>query len=110
MAKINLAALSLKELVELQKDLPGVIADRARAERADVRAKLAAIASDAGFSLDEILNTTKGSRRGSKSGSAPVKYRNPENPDETWSGRGRMATWLKEKIAKRGVKLEDFAV
>ncbi len=37
------------------------------------------------------------------------KYRNPERPSETWSGRGKMARWLREKLAA-GAKLEDFAV
>ena len=37
------------------------------------------------------------------------KYRNPERPSETWSGRGKMARWLSEKLAS-GAQLEDFAV
>lgn len=37
------------------------------------------------------------------------KYRNPENPGQTWSGRGRMALWLREKI-EAGRRLEDFLV
>ncbi len=37
------------------------------------------------------------------------KYRNPERPSETWSGRGKKARWLSEKLAA-GAKLEDFAV
>ncbi len=37
------------------------------------------------------------------------KYRNPERPSETWSGRGKKARWLKQKEAA-GAKLEDFAV
>lgn len=28
-----------------------------------------------------------------------VKYRNPDNPLEIWSGRGLMPKWLKEQIA-----------
>jgi len=37
-----------------------------------------------------------------------AKYRDPET-GETWSGRGRMATWLSEKI-RAGAKLEEFLV
>ncbi len=37
------------------------------------------------------------------------KYRNPEDPSQTWSGRGKRARWLEEKLAA-GAKLEDFAV
>jgi len=34
------------------------------------------------------------------------KYRDPET-GETWSGRGRMATWLADRI-KAGGRLDDF--
>ncbi len=37
------------------------------------------------------------------------KYRNPERPSQTWSGRGKMALWLAEKLYG-GALLEDFAV
>ncbi len=37
------------------------------------------------------------------------KYRNPERPSQTWSGRGRMALCLQAKV-DAGVPLEDFAV
>ncbi len=37
------------------------------------------------------------------------KYRNPEQPRQTWSGRGKMARWLREKLAA-GAELEDFAL
>ncbi len=38
------------------------------------------------------------------------KYQDPERPNRTWSGRGRMASWLRKKLAVPGVRLEDFAV
>jgi DNA-binding protein H-NS len=37
------------------------------------------------------------------------KYRNPENPSETWAGRGLRPRWLVAAI-KGGKKLEDFAI
>lgn len=40
-------------------------------------------------------------------GIAP-KYRDPET-GQTWSGRGRMANWLAEKI-RNGHRLEDFLI
>ncbi len=35
------------------------------------------------------------------------KYVNPQRPTETWSGRGRIAKWLKKKL-EDGAELEDF--
>jgi len=43
--------------------------------------------------------------RGGRAGPVAPKYRNPENPTETWSGR----RWLTAAI-KSGKKLENFAI
>lgn len=45
-----------------------------------------------------------------KERSQPIatKYRDPET-GQSWSGRGRMANWLAERI-KAGARLEDFLV
>src|SRR5271168_4848190 len=45
--------------------------------------------------------------RGGPRGSVAAKYRNPENPAETWAGRGLKPRWLAAAI-KAGKKLDDF--
>jgi DNA-binding protein H-NS len=37
------------------------------------------------------------------------KYRNPDNPAETWAGRGLKPRWLAAAL-KTGKKLEDFSI
>jgi len=37
----------------------------------------------------------------------PVQYRNPDNPSQTWRGRGIMPQWLQDKIAN-GHPKDDF--
>ena len=32
----------------------------------------------------------------------PPKYRNPKNPDETWTGRGNMPLWVRAFLAEGG--------
>ena len=49
---------------------------------------------------------TEGSDRRSEVG---AKYRNPDNPDETWSGRGRQPKWVQAAIS-HGRRLEDLAI
>ncbi|NNG23843.1 H-NS histone family protein [Telluria aromaticivorans] len=41
-----------------------------------------------------------------KQGTAQVKYRNPEDPNQQWSGRGRQPAWVKAWVAS-GKPLED---
>jgi H-NS histone family len=54
-----------------------------------------------------------GARRGRQTkrcrGAVAPKYRNPENPAETWAGRGLRPWWLVAAI-KGGKKLEDFTI
>ena len=83
------------------------IVERQQTERAEIKSKMAALAAEAGMSLDEILGLRK-TRGGSKAPVAP-KFRNPENPERT-VGRARKPNWLVEKLKKRGVSMEDFAI
>lgn len=38
-----------------------------------------------------------------------VKYRDPENAENTWTGRGMTPRWLKEKL-DAGAKTDDFLI
>jgi hypothetical protein len=42
-------------------------------------------------------------------GKVAPKFRNPENPSETWAGRGLKPRWLAAAI-KSGKKLDDFRI
>ncbi len=109
MARIpNIDDLTLPQLLKLKEDLASTIAERQSEEKAGLKAKMAALAKEAGVSIDELFGTGK-RRVSQKRSSAGVAYRNPANPDETWTGRGRRPQWLVERLAKRGTKLEDFA-
>ncbi|MGL3107834.1 H-NS histone family protein [Bradyrhizobium sp. BR 1432] len=37
------------------------------------------------------------------------KYRNPKDPSETWSGRGKQPRWLKAQL-RAGKKLTDLLI
>lgn len=94
MADYELEALSLGELKKMQKDVAKAISTFEDRQKAEARAKVEALARDLGYSLAELVGTeTKASR-------APVaaKYRHPENPALTWSGRGRKPQWFVEAL------------
>jgi DNA-binding protein H-NS len=103
MAAINYDKMSVKELTDhiarAQKALAAV-KDR---ERAELKHKIASLAENAGFSVGELFGG-----RG-KGKSISVKYMNPDNRSETWTGRGRKPNWLVAKLSK-GAKITDFAV
>lgn len=108
---IDVDGMSLKELTALLAELEAAIPEKKKTEIGDLRAKLEAIAAEAGYTLAEVVGGRAGKRGAAAgSGAVAVKYRNPDNPSDTWSGRGRTARWLAERLKKRGVKIEEFAV
>jgi DNA-binding protein H-NS len=60
--------------------------------------------------LLQISGSGNGRRRGhAKTRRVAVKYRNPKNAGEIWSGRSRMPLWLGAEI-KSGKAREDFLI
>lgn len=101
----GLEKMSFKELVSLQARVADAIAEKQASEKTELRRKLAELAGQSGFDLTELF----GGRSGRKGAKVPVKYRNPKNPEETWTGRGRKPNWLTAALAK-GQKLDSFLV
>jgi DNA-binding protein H-NS len=104
MAIPQIDKLSLKELQELRIRVEKAIGGAQERERAALRAKFEAMASDAGFGLSDLIGS-----RSTKGKPVAAKYMNPDNPSETWSGRGRKPKWLAAKLDK-GKKQSDFAI
>ena len=74
----------------------------------DFKARVLAEAEALEVDILELFGTAKKpKRRGAAT--APIKYRDPKNPQNTWSGRGRPAKWLKAKM-DAGEDKEDYAV
>jgi DNA-binding protein H-NS len=95
MADHDLEALSLSELKKMQKDVAKAISTFEDRQKAEARAKVEALARDMGYSLAELVGTeTKSSRA-----PAAAKYRHPENPALTWTGRGRKPQWFVDALA-----------
>jgi DNA-binding protein H-NS len=107
MARNGFAKMSVKELLEAQVEIEELLEIKKREERDAIKEKLASLAEASGFSVGELFGTgRKGALKGSK---VAPKYRNPANPTETWSGRGRQPLWLAAAL-KKGLKLEKFLI
>lgn len=103
MATINYDRMSVKELTDHIARAQKALNAAKERERAELKNKITTLAENAGFSVGELF----GSRGRGKS--ASVKYVNPDNRAETWTGRGRKPNWLVAKPSK-GAKITDFAV
>ena len=102
--------LGLADLRALREALEALIGEREREEERRVYGEMQALAASIGKDLDEIIKRQRPKRRvGVKKGPAGVKYRNPDNPKETWTGRGKEPKWLREAMAA-GKQKTDFLV
>ncbi|MDC0660585.1 H-NS histone family protein [Leisingera sp. SS27] len=102
---MDLKAMSSAELKQLQAELANAIDVR---QKEDLRAAhLAAekAVGEFGFSLEDVF--TSAVKR--PKGKAVPKYRNPGNPDQTWTGRGRKPKWINE-VLQGGADLTDLEI
>ncbi len=97
--------LSVSELKRLEKEVQNKIQVRFEKEKEELRQQIRNIAKEAGTTVEELFGVRGNRRRGKV---AP-KYANPSNPEQTWTGRGRMPRWLQEKV-DAGAKREDFLI
>src|SRR6476646_6982467 len=101
----SLDKMSYAQLTALRTQVDGMMVEKQAAERTALRQKLSDMAREHGLSLEEAL----GKRRKGK-GSVAIKYRDPKNPDNTWTGRGRMPRWMVAATKGSKAKKEDFLI
>jgi DNA-binding protein H-NS len=93
--EMNLHAMSLGELKELQRNVARAIASFEDRKKKEALLALEEKARELGFSIAELTGAKVMRTR------APVaaKYANPDNPADTWSGRGRKPKWFTDALA-----------
>src|SRR5882672_8140712 len=107
MARMNgLEKMSYSDLTQLRSDIDHLLVEKQASEKMALRQRLADMAKAEGFSLEELLG--KGTRKGK--GTVAVKYRDPKNPTNTWTGRGRMPRWMVATTKGGRMKKEDFLI
>lgn len=105
MASINVDKLNLKELMDLEVKVKKAIASAQSREKDEFLADVKALAAKRGIAFGDVF----GGGRGGKGGKVAIKYRNRDNPSETWTGRGRQPKWLAAAL-KKGAKIQDFLI
>ena len=104
-----LTNLSATELAKVIANAQKALAEKQHTERKAVIEKIHALASSIGLtiSIQQGRGETKiNSRKGLK---VTIKYRNPKDASQTWTGRGVTPRWLKT-LVNAGHPLESFRV
>jgi len=99
----SLDSMSFAELSRMETRIARLKIEKQNAERAELRQRIIAMAKDHGFEISDLFG--KG-RKGK--GSVAVKYRDPQNPENTWTGRGRMPRWMAAATKGGKATKEDF--
>ena len=99
-----LKSMSIEKLARLRDQIDEVLASKVIEQRRALESELSKLGRYSGGP-----GRAKGLGRGGARGAVAPKYRNPDNPSETWAGRGLKPRWLAAAI-KEGKKIEDFAI
>ena len=97
---MNLKSMSVDKLMDLRNRVQATLGTKVIEARRMLQTQLAKLGR-AGNGISRG-RTTFGSK-------VAPKYRNPDNPSETWAGRGLRPRWLAAAL-KSGKKLEHFAI
>jgi DNA-binding protein H-NS len=121
--KVDLKGLTRRQLERLRADVDKAVERLADTEKKEALRAAEKAAKAHGYSLDELTGVKAAAAPKAKSPRKPAKkavdadgrakvapkFRNPANPDETWSGRGRSPKWMAEHLEAGGSK-EDLAI
>ena len=109
MTDVDLSGLNIDQLTSLVGEAQSEIASRERTRRKDLRSELERRVTAEGYKMGDIFpelgSASTGAARRQK---RPAKYRNPQNPDDTWSGIGRTPKWVAAIVEERGIDVPAF--
>lgn len=90
---MNLSKYSTQELNQLKRDIDRELKSRRKEDAKKAQKELKSVAEKYGFNLNELV---AGQAARTSKGKAPARFRHPDDPGKTWSGRGRKPVWIKE--------------
>ena len=89
---MDLSNFSLADLRKLQEDIKKQMKKREQDDLSKAREQILAIAQSVGVSVKDLV----GAGIRAKTGAVAVRFRNPNDPSQQWTGRGRQPKWVKE--------------
>lgn len=107
--------MALNELLEAQNKIADIIKQKQVQQKDDLLASFQKQAADAGLSIARVVWADEVASSGKKGGSDKPKrifkpkYRNPDDPSETWTGLGKPAKWIQAKM-NAGHDKEEFRI
>jgi DNA-binding protein H-NS len=105
---INIRNLNHSQLNELIERAKARQEELAKEKTSKLRDKISAMVKAEGFAIEDVFGATA-RRRGGVRGKVKPKYRNPAEPAQTWTGRGKRPRWYSAALAA-GKKEKDLLI
>jgi DNA-binding protein H-NS len=105
---INIRNLSYAQLSDLIQRAKARQDELARERATKLRAKISAMVKAEGFAIEDVFGGA-GARRGGVRRKVKPKYRNPADPSQTWTGRGKRPRWYQAALAS-GKKEKELLI
>ncbi|MFM8444983.1 MAG: H-NS family nucleoid-associated regulatory protein [Methylococcus sp.] len=103
----DLETLSEAELANMIANAQRALKERQSSKRKEVIAKMREMAASIGVNI-EIIEGEK-PVTGRRGGKVAPKYRNPHDPEQTWTGRGMKPRWL-QALMDQGHEPSEFQI
>lgn len=106
---MNLETMTVEQLQQLQDQINREIKQRRNRDKKEIISKIRAMAAAGGYTLEELVSGANAVENVKVSRSVAAKYRHPQDPSLSWTGRGKQPRWVAEAIAG-GKALSDLLI
>jgi len=100
MKQSNLELMSVDELWILHEKIGAILSTKLEAEKHQLERRLAQL---------NVRSSERIQRSRRPYPKVHPKYRNPERPSETWSGRGKQPRWV-GALLRKGIRVDDLLI
>lgn len=105
----DISELSVDELKRLQQEAESLIASKKENEIQNAYQQVVAIAATLDLTIEQLVEQGAQKYKTTSRKKVEPRFRNRNNSQETWTGRGKQPRWLVAEL-KKGAKLEDFLI
>jgi len=106
---LDLSDLTIEQLEALVADAQKRLSKLRQEKRKHAFQELETAAKQLGLSREDLAARYGNSRTRPRANGAPARYRDPINPAQTWTGKGRKPQWVQDYLTA-GKSLEDLEI
>lgn len=101
----DLKDLPTEDLQVMQEKLAVFLQRRMQNKKKEALKQIQHLVAEHEIAFQEVMQAV---RVIAKRGKAPALYRNPENPRQTWSGKGDAPAWFENAPDKEALRIKDL--